>query len=165
VILIIPPRARTSEQRPAPAIAAAQLVHIRGRAIWALQEIARKILDAVNETPVSCNFDRCRNRTCRNRDFARTTSLGTLRKCFVRHGNWNAVGPQVSWLERLGVDVILLRAFTGDFLDHNSKWIGSRRSFFLPVKVSGVSSGGKFVAGLKAAFREGKLEFHGQLAC
>jgi len=35
---------------------------------------------------------------------------------------------------------------------------------FLPVKVLGRVFRGKFVAGLKAAFQEGKLEFHGQLA-
>lgn len=47
--------------------------------------------------------------------------------------------------------------------DHGS-WISSRRTFFLPVKVLGRVFRGKFVAGLKSAFREGKLEFHGQLA-
>jgi hypothetical protein len=47
--------------------------------------------------------------------------------------------------------------------DHSS-WISSRRSFFLPVKVLGRVFRGKFVAGLKTAFREGKLEFHGKLA-
>ncbi len=46
--------------------------------------------------------------------------------------------------------------------DHAS-WTSSRRTFFLPVKVLGRVFRGKFVAGLKAAFREGKLEFHGQL--
>lgn len=47
--------------------------------------------------------------------------------------------------------------------DHAS-WIGSRRSFFLPVKVLGRVFRGKFIAGLKSACREGKLEFHGHLA-
>ena len=47
--------------------------------------------------------------------------------------------------------------------DHAS-WISSRRSFFLPVKVLGRIFRGKFIAGLRAAFREGKLEFHGHLA-
>ncbi len=47
--------------------------------------------------------------------------------------------------------------------DHAS-WISSRRTFFLPVKVLGRVFRGKFLAGLKAAFREGKLEFHGHLA-
>jgi len=47
--------------------------------------------------------------------------------------------------------------------DHKS-WISSRRSFFLPVKVLGRVFRGTFIAGLKTAFREGKLEFHGQLA-
>ena len=43
--------------------------------------------------------------------------------------------------------------------DHAS-WISSRRTFFLPVKVLGRVFRGKFVAGLKAAFRQGKLGFH-----
>jgi len=47
--------------------------------------------------------------------------------------------------------------------DHTS-WIASRRTFFLPVKVLGRVFRGKFLAGLKAAFREGQLEFHGHLA-
>ena len=47
--------------------------------------------------------------------------------------------------------------------DHAS-WISSRRTFFLPVKVLGRVFRGKFLAGLKKAFREGKLEFHGHLA-
>jgi hypothetical protein len=47
--------------------------------------------------------------------------------------------------------------------DH-SGWISSRRTFFLPVKVLGRVFRGKFIAGLKTAFREGKLEFHGHLA-
>jgi len=47
--------------------------------------------------------------------------------------------------------------------DHAS-WTSSRRTFFLPVKVLGRVFRSKVVAGLKAAFREGKLEFHGHLA-
>jgi hypothetical protein len=47
--------------------------------------------------------------------------------------------------------------------DHAS-WVSSRRTFFLPVKVLGRVFRGKFIAGLRAAFREGKLEFHGHLA-
>jgi hypothetical protein len=47
--------------------------------------------------------------------------------------------------------------------DHSS-WISSGRSFFLPVKVLGRVFRGKFIAGLRVAFREGKLDFHGHLA-
>ena len=47
--------------------------------------------------------------------------------------------------------------------DHAS-WVSSRRTFFLPVKVLGRVFRGKFLAGLKAAFREGKLEFRGHYA-
>jgi predicted RNA-binding Zn-ribbon protein involved in translation (DUF1610 family) len=47
--------------------------------------------------------------------------------------------------------------------DHAS-WIASRRSFFLPVKVLGRVFRGKFLAGLKTAFHDGHLHFHGHLA-
>jgi hypothetical protein len=47
--------------------------------------------------------------------------------------------------------------------DHAS-WISSRRTFFLPVKVLGRVFRGKFIAGLKTAFHQGKLGFHGHLA-
>ena len=44
--------------------------------------------------------------------------------------------------------------------DH-SRWIHSRRSFFLPVRVLSRVFRGKFVAGLKQLFRRNKLEFFG----
>jgi Putative transposase len=47
--------------------------------------------------------------------------------------------------------------------DHN-RWISSRQSFFLPVKVLSYVFRGKFVAALKAAFHNGTVEFHGPLA-
>ncbi len=47
--------------------------------------------------------------------------------------------------------------------DHD-RWIASRQSFFLPVKVLSRVFRGKFVAALKTAFRDARLEFHGQLA-
>ncbi len=47
--------------------------------------------------------------------------------------------------------------------DHSS-WISSRRSFFLPIKVLSRVFRGKFVAGLKTAFHEGALQFHGNLS-
>jgi hypothetical protein len=46
--------------------------------------------------------------------------------------------------------------------DH-CRWIQSRRSFFLPVKVLSRVFRGKFVQALKRAFREGKISFHGTL--
>ena len=47
--------------------------------------------------------------------------------------------------------------------DHD-RWISSRQSFFLPVKVLSCVFPGKFVAALKAAFHNGTVEFHGPLA-
>ncbi|MDP9114350.1 MAG: IS91 family transposase [Acidobacteriota bacterium] len=44
--------------------------------------------------------------------------------------------------------------------DH-SRWTSSRSQFFLPVKVLSRVFRGKFVAGLKRAFRRKKLAFHG----
>jgi hypothetical protein len=52
----------------------------------------------------------------------------------------------------------------GGLAQDHLRWIASRRSFFLPIKVLSRIFRGKFLAGLKAAFREGKLEFHAHLA-
>ncbi len=46
--------------------------------------------------------------------------------------------------------------------DH-CRWVHSRQRFFLPRKVLSRVFRGKFVAGLKRAFRQGKLVFHGRL--
>ena len=51
----------------------------------------------------------------------------------------------------------------GGLAPDHSRWISSRRSFFLPVKVLGRVFRGKFVAGLKTAFHAGALQFHGRL--
>ena len=51
----------------------------------------------------------------------------------------------------------------GGLAPDHSRWISSRRSFFLPVKVLGRIFRGKFVAGLKNAFQSGALQFHGHL--
>ena len=52
----------------------------------------------------------------------------------------------------------------GGLAPDHARWISSRQSFFLPVKVLSRVFRGKFVAGLKTAFRDATLEFHGQLA-
>ena len=51
----------------------------------------------------------------------------------------------------------------GGLAPDHSRWISSRRSFFLPVKVLSRVFRGKFVAGLKTAFQAGTLQFHGHL--
>jgi Transposase zinc-binding domain/Putative transposase len=51
----------------------------------------------------------------------------------------------------------------GGLADH-ARWIFSHHSFFLPVKVLSRVFRGKFVAALKHAFREARIEFHGRLA-
>ena len=52
----------------------------------------------------------------------------------------------------------------GGLAPDHSRWISSRRSFFLPIKVLSRVFRGKFVAALKTAFCEGTLQFHGHLA-
>jgi hypothetical protein len=52
----------------------------------------------------------------------------------------------------------------GGLAPGHSRWISSRRSFLLPVRVLGRVFRGKFIAGLRAAFREGKLDLRGHLA-
>jgi hypothetical protein len=44
-----------------------------------------------------------------------------------------------------------------------SRWIKPRYAFFLPVKVLSRVFRGKFVAALKRAFQDGRLNFHGDL--
>jgi hypothetical protein len=51
----------------------------------------------------------------------------------------------------------------GGLAPDRSRWISSRRSFFLPVKVLSRVFRGKFVSGLKTAFQTGTLQFHGHL--
>jgi hypothetical protein len=51
----------------------------------------------------------------------------------------------------------------GGLAPDHSRWISSHRSFFLPIKVLSRVFRGKFVAKLKTAFREARLEFHGTL--
>jgi hypothetical protein len=48
-------------------------------------------------------------------------------------------------------------------LDH-THWVHSQNRFFLPLKVLSRVFRGKFVAGLKQAFQNGRLSFHGNLA-
>jgi hypothetical protein len=52
----------------------------------------------------------------------------------------------------------------GGLAPDHARWISSRQSFFLPVRVLSRVFRGKFVAALKTAFRDSTLEFHGQLA-
>ncbi len=46
--------------------------------------------------------------------------------------------------------------------DH-TRWVASRDRYFLPVQILGLVFRGKFVAGLRKAFAEGTLGFHGTL--
>jgi hypothetical protein len=52
----------------------------------------------------------------------------------------------------------------GGLAPDHTHWISSRPSFFLPVKVLSRVFRGKFVAALKSAFHQGKIEFYGSLA-
>jgi hypothetical protein len=51
----------------------------------------------------------------------------------------------------------------GGLASDHSRWISSRRSFFLPIKVLSRVFRGKFVAGLRNAFQRDMLRFHGDL--
>ncbi len=55
-------------------------------------------------------------------------------------------------------------AAAGGLAPDHTRWVSSQHSFFLPVKVLSRVFRGKFVAGLRAAFHEGSLEFYGTLA-
>jgi Putative transposase len=55
-------------------------------------------------------------------------------------------------------------AAAGGLAPDHTRWVSSPHSFFLPVKVLSRVFRGKFVAGLKTAFHEGRLQFYGNLA-
>jgi ribosomal protein L37AE/L43A len=44
-----------------------------------------------------------------------------------------------------------------------SRWVAGRSDFFLPVRILSRVFRGKFLSGLRAAFRQGRLRFHGRL--
>lgn len=52
----------------------------------------------------------------------------------------------------------------GGLTPDHGRWISSHHTFFLPVKVLSRVFRGKFVAALKHAFHQAKIEFHGRLA-
>ena len=52
----------------------------------------------------------------------------------------------------------------GGLSPDGTRWIGSRRNFFLPVRVLSRVFRGKFIHGLKQALACGKLAFHGNLS-
>src|SRR5437660_764701 len=89
---------------------------------------------------------------------------------------WRSLAIPVTWEPRsvssvcstLGTsDCSIILIFTvlaaGGLAPDHSRWISSRRSFFLPVKVLSRVFRGKFVAALKTAFRAGAIQFHGHL--
>jgi len=69
-----------------------------------------------------------------------------------------------SWNQRLQFHphVHCVVAAGGLAPDH-SRWISSRRSFFLPIDVLSCVFRGKFVDGLRNAFHRGEVQFHGKL--
>jgi Putative transposase/Transposase zinc-binding domain len=70
-----------------------------------------------------------------------------------------------TWNQKLGLHphVHCVVPAGGLSADH-TRWIKTRHAFFLPVKVLSRVFRGKFVAGLRRAFRTGQLQFHGNLA-
>jgi len=52
----------------------------------------------------------------------------------------------------------------GGLSDDGNHWVAGRQGYFLPVKVLGRLFRGKFLAGVKQAYRDGQLQMHGALA-
>ena len=70
-----------------------------------------------------------------------------------------------TWNQKLGLHphVHCVIPAGGLSLDH-TRWVKSRDRFFLPIKVLSRVFRGKFVAGLKQAWQDGRLHFYGNLA-
>src|SRR5467141_2300607 len=69
-----------------------------------------------------------------------------------------------TWNQKLGLhpQVHCVVPAGGLSFDH-WRWIKSHHAFFLPVRVLGRVFRGKFFAALRRAFRDGQLDFHGEL--
>jgi hypothetical protein len=69
-----------------------------------------------------------------------------------------------TWNQKLGLHPhVHCVVPAGGLSPDHTRWIKPRYAFFLPVKVLSRVFRGKFVAALKRAFRDGRLEFHGDL--
>jgi hypothetical protein len=70
-----------------------------------------------------------------------------------------------TWSQKLGLHphIHCVIPAGGLSLDH-THWVRSQNRFFLPLRVLSRVFRGKFVAGLKQAFQNGRLSFHGNLA-
>ena len=70
-----------------------------------------------------------------------------------------------TWNQKLGLHPhVHCVIASGGLSPDGTRWIKPRHAFFLPVKVLARVFRGKFVAGLKRAFQDGQLNFHGNLA-
>jgi hypothetical protein len=70
-----------------------------------------------------------------------------------------------SWGQNLSLHPHVHCVVTGGGLSPDeSRWIAGRDDFFLPVRVLSRVFRGKFLAGLRAAFKRGRVHFSGQLA-
>ncbi len=91
----------------------------------------------------------------------------SLGRAFWAYATWEprSVSSACSTLGTSDCSILFTACWPhGGFAPDHSRWISSRRSFFLPVKVLGRVFRGKFVAGLKTAFHAGALQFHGHLS-
>src|ERR1700730_2133718 len=70
-----------------------------------------------------------------------------------------------TWNQKLGLHPhVHCVIASGGLSRDGTRWIKPRYPFFLPVQVLARVFRGKFVAGLKRAFQDGHLNFHGNLA-
>jgi hypothetical protein len=70
-----------------------------------------------------------------------------------------------TWNQKLGLHPhVHCVIASGGLSPDGTRWIKPRHAFFLPVLALSRVFRGKFVAGLKRAFQDGQLNFHGNLA-
>ena len=70
-----------------------------------------------------------------------------------------------TWNQKLGLHPHVHCVIpAGGLSPDGTRWIPTHPAFFLPIKVLSRVFRGKFVAGLKRAFQDGRLHFHGNLA-
>ncbi len=69
-----------------------------------------------------------------------------------------------TWGQNLHLHPHLHCVVPGGGIGAGARWVGCRKSFFLPVRVLSRLFRKKFLIHLRKAFRKGKLRFHGEMA-
>ena len=66
-----------------------------------------------------------------------------------------------TWGSEMNFHPHLHTILLGGGLNRNNRWVDNGKEFFLPIRVISRTFRGKYLAGVKQLWKDGRLEFHG----